>query len=70
MNYILNLSNTSIKIDEDEINKILAGINTGQVVVLKQGVFNPSYFVSIEEDIYQKREDVLPDIFSNIKLLK
>ena len=70
MNYILNLSNTSIKIDEDEVNKILAGINTGQVVVLRQGVFNPSYFVSIEEDIYQKREDRLPDIFSNIKLLK
>jgi len=39
-----------IPIDKDEIEKVLAGIEGGMVVSLRQGMFNPSYFVGIEPD--------------------
>lgn len=39
-----------IKIDEDEVAKVLEGIKSGSIVRVRQGLFNPSYFVCIERD--------------------
>jgi hypothetical protein len=41
---------TEIKIDEDEIANVIEGIKSGKVVRVRQGIFNPSYFVCIERD--------------------
>ena len=39
-----------IPIDEDELEKILTAIRTGNPVVVRQGMFNPSFWVSMSED--------------------
>lgn len=39
-----------IKIDEDEVAKVVEGIKSGHIVRVRQGIFNPSYFVCIERD--------------------
>jgi len=39
-----------VKLDEEELQKVLEGANAGELIVLKQGVINPSYLVSIEKD--------------------
>ena len=41
---------TPIQIDEDELPSTLAGIERGLPVKVKQGIFNPSFYVSIIED--------------------
>lgn len=49
--YICCLSNgVKIQIDEDEVPKLVEGINKGSVVVVRQGIINPSYFVALEKD--------------------
>lgn len=80
--YIVNLSGGNpISIDEDELEKVMRGINTGAVVKVRQGLFNPSFFISLTRDDariarYQSdnqyRQDAkpigtLPDIFSEEK---
>lgn len=40
-----------IPIDEDEVDKVILGMRAGQPVRLRQGIFNPSFFVSIGLDI-------------------
>ena len=53
--YLLKLSsNTSFRIDEDELPKVIKGINDGNVVILRQGIFNPSYFVAVIKDIQRE----------------
>lgn len=58
--YIVELSNKStIQADVDEVEKIMTGIETGNPVQLRQGIFNPSFFVAITPDedrisIYKK----------------
>jgi hypothetical protein len=45
------LSNkSSIQIDEEELQKVIKGITSGQPVIVRQGIFNPSFFISITED--------------------
>lgn len=39
-----------IKIDEEEIDGVLEGLNKGSVIIVKRGIINPSYLVSIEQD--------------------
>jgi len=39
-----------IKLDEEELQKVAAGANAGELIVVKQGVINPSYLVCIEND--------------------
>ena len=39
-----------LQVDADELPKLLEGIQSGGVVKVRQGVFNPSYFISITED--------------------
>lgn len=51
----------SIPIDSDEIPNILTGIQNKAPVMLKQGIFNPSFFVSIVEDA-KRKENAWEDI--------
>lgn len=49
--YLVELSNkTKIQIDPDELPKVVEGIKSGNPVVVRQGIFNPSFFVSIVHD--------------------
>lgn len=49
--YIVELSTKrTIKCDADEVAKVIEGLQTGSVVKLRQGIFNPSYFVDLIED--------------------
>lgn len=48
--YIVKTSKSNIPIDEDEIEKVVIGLNQGQIVVLRQGILNPSYFDTIVQD--------------------
>lgn len=48
--YILKTSKSEIPIDEEEVEKVIKGVGSGSVVVLKKGIFNPSFFDSIVED--------------------
>lgn len=51
MTYLIELSNkTKIPIDADELPKVLQGIRSGLPVIVRQGIFNPSFFVDIVED--------------------
>ena len=51
--YILKLSSTSMKVDEDELPKILKGIKDWNVVILRQGIFNHSYFLAVIKDTHR-----------------
>ena len=49
--YKIILSNGgSLQIDEDEVEKVVAGIRTGRPVKVRQGMFNPSFWVCTVED--------------------
>ena len=52
MRYKIVLSNTkeSITIRENELKKVLRGIQEGNPVMVLEGIFNPSYFVAIVPD--------------------
>ena len=45
-----------IQIDEEEIDKVMAGINEGATMIVKRGVINPSFFVSVVADDERKEE--------------
>ena len=47
----MNIKNGDLKIDEDELAKVVQGIKSGQPVLVRQGLFNPSYYVAIVEDV-------------------
>lgn len=61
MTYIVKLSDKSeVKIDADEVDKVVAGIQSGMPVRVKQGIFNPSFFVCLirdDERLQAWRED-------------
>lgn len=49
--YLVELSNgRKIKCDVEEVNRVIDSIKTGGVCKLKQGLFNPSFFIDIIED--------------------
>lgn len=50
-----------IKVNKEELESVLAGINSGNPVKVNQGIFNPSFFVSIQEERDYQGE--LPSIF-------
>lgn len=55
-----------IKCDADELWRVLEGIKTGSPVKLRQGLFNPSYYVSIVLD--EKRNgDFTEKVFGVLK---
>lgn len=39
-----------IQIDADEINNVLKAITSGQPAIVRKGIFNPSFYVSVIED--------------------
>lgn len=47
---ILSNSKETIVIREDELDKVMKGINKGGVVVCREGVLNPAYLVAIIPD--------------------
>jgi len=50
--FIIACSNgIKIPIDEDELIKVYEGIVSNSVKILRQGWFNPSFFVGIIEDV-------------------
>ncbi len=61
MKYIIELSNKrQIPIDQDELLDVMKGVAAKVPVIVRQGIFNPSFFVSIVED--EERGPVgLPD---------
>jgi len=52
MRYQVILSNTkkTITIREDELEMVLDGIHRKMSVIVREGIFNPSYYVAIIED--------------------
>ena len=59
MRYQIILSNTkeTITIREDEIEMVLRGIHLGTPTIVREGIFNPSYFVAIVPD-YERMRDI------------
>ncbi|HXK70819.1 MAG TPA: hypothetical protein PK455_05910 [Caldisericia bacterium] len=59
MHYKIILSNTSdtIPIKDDELENVLTGISKGKIVITKNGIFNPSYFVAIIADKERERTE-------------
>jgi hypothetical protein len=56
--YIAKMSGNdmSIMIDQDEIEKVIDAINKKQVVVIRQGLINPSFIIGIMLDHKRVRE--------------
>lgn len=49
--FIARLSNDGyVKIDLDEIDKVIQGIQTGSLIIIRNGIINPSYLIGIMED--------------------
>ena len=49
--YLIELSNkTKIAIDPEELDSVIQGIKSGFPVKVKQGIFNPSFFICIVKD--------------------
>jgi len=49
--YIITLSNkATIPVDEDEVPLVVEAIKKGQPGRVRQGIFNPSFFVSLTLD--------------------
>lgn len=49
--YLIELSNKrTIQVDSDELPKVIEAIKTGSPAIVRQGIFNPSFFVSIVQD--------------------
>jgi len=53
-----------IQIDEEEVSKVLNAMRSGASAVLRRGIFNPSFYVSIKEDEHRLR--VFFDELNNI----
>jgi hypothetical protein len=59
--YIVNMSKGKVQIDEDEVQKLLKSLESGSVAIFRQGMVNPSFFVSVEPDeakMDELREDL------------
>lgn len=55
--YVARLSNEGyVKIDHDEIEKVVAGMERGHPIILRNGIINPSYITGIMEDRDRIRE--------------
>lgn len=55
-----------LKCDPDEVWRVIEAIKTGQPARLKQGFFNPSYYVSIIEDA-KRNEKFADEVWQTIK---
>ena len=58
--FIIHLSNSvEIKIDGDEVEKVMNGIRLGAMVRVRQGIVNPSYIIAVAAD--KKRIELFLD---------
>ena len=49
--YIITMSSGEpLRIDSDEIQNVITGIKNRQPVMVRQGIFNPAFYVSISID--------------------
>lgn len=48
--FVVKTSNGEIKVDGTEIPKIIEGITSGSIIILKQGILNPSFLVAVIPD--------------------
>lgn len=48
--YLLICSNLQIPFDEDELLDIYKALDSGSKIFLRQGSFNPSFYVGIQQD--------------------
>jgi len=55
------MTNCDIKIEKEEVASVVDGIARGVVKILKQGVFNPSYFVAVIKDPNMLVEKLVDD---------
>lgn len=62
--FILKTFHSEIKIDEDEVAKVLEALKSGDVKVLRQGIFNPQSFDSIVPD--EKRSAQISEVESKV----
>lgn len=57
--YIVQLSNkTEVKIDSEELDRVVDGISTSSPIRLKQGIVNPSFIIAIVPDVERWRERI------------
>lgn len=55
--YVVELSTKSeVRIDQDEVDKVMGAIAEGSVVAVRKGVINPSYIVGIHIDEDRMRD--------------
>lgn len=55
--YIARLSGEAyVKIDGDEIEKVISGMESGRPILVRHGLINPSYIIGIMEDRDRTRE--------------
>lgn len=47
----MSIKNGDIQVDEDEIIKVINSLKSGQPALVRRGLFNPSFFVTIVEDV-------------------
>lgn len=49
--YLIKLSTGDfIPLDQDELPNVIQGLRNKQIVVVRQGIFNPSHFVAVVKD--------------------
>jgi len=51
----MSIKNGDIPVDADEVSAVFAGITRGNIVRVRRGVINPSFFVGITEDVERLR---------------
>lgn len=54
--FIVVCSSLKIPVDESELVKVYQAITSGSPTILKQGWFNPSFFIGVHEDDEWMRE--------------
>lgn len=55
--FLVKMIGFDIPIEEDEVIKVVDGVNRGVVKILKQGIMNPTSFAGIIED--KNREKII-----------
>ena len=77
---IILSSKTEILIDEDELDSVLKAINVGAISKVRQGIFNPAFFIAIvpakeymeqyrldhKYEIRDKTAPALPPVLENV----
>src|ERR1035437_3031815 len=48
--YIVEMSKSTVGIDQDEVDKVVAGMTSKSIIVVRRGIINPRYIVGIFED--------------------